>query len=62
MNVALTTEDISKAIDRLCETYEGCGFARESIISELEMKVSELRGENHGDTAPDNPVAFHPLP
>lgn len=65
MNVALTTEDISKAIDRLCETYEGCGFDRSVIACELEAKAFELRGdqEDNRTTFSDaDLVAFMPLP
>jgi hypothetical protein len=52
----LSTADLSRALDRLCETYEACGFAREDLICELEAKTSELRGENF------DPVAISPLP
>jgi hypothetical protein len=52
----LSTADISRALDRLCETYKGCGFTREHLINEMEMKISELRGETF------DPVAISPLP
>jgi len=58
----MTPDDFAAGLDRLCETFEACRLSREDIISELEMKISELRGESHGDTALDNPVAFMPLP
>jgi hypothetical protein len=52
----LTPDDIGRALDRLCEAYEACGFERGDLISELEMKISELRGETF------DPVAISPLP
>lgn len=58
----LTNADISKAVDRLCETYEACGFDRAEIASELEAKAFELRGDAENAWPAENPVAFMPLP
>jgi hypothetical protein len=55
-DLSVTPDLFSVALDRLCEAYEACGLEREDIIPELEMKVSELRGEVH------DPVAVMPLP
>ncbi len=52
----LTPNDFAKALEVLCETYEACELSREDIICELEIKLSELRGENH------DLVAISPLP
>ena len=55
----MTPDDFAAGLDRLCETFEACRLSREDIISELEMKLAILRGED-GDVS--NPVAFMPLP
>lgn len=52
----LTPNDFAKSLDVACESYEAAGLAREDIISELEAKLFELRGEVH------DPVAISPLP
>lgn len=52
----LTPNDFAKSLDASCEAYEASGLTREDIISELEAKLFELRGEG-GD-----PVAISPLP
>lgn len=51
----LTPNDFAKSLDVACESYEASGLAREDIISELEAKLFELRGES-------DPIAFAPLP
>ena len=52
----LTADNFARALDRACESFEACGLEREDLICELEMKISELRGEVH------DPVAHSPLP
>lgn len=58
----MTPDDFAAGLDRLCEAFEACRLSREDIICELEMKISELRGESHDGAAAGNPVAFMPLP
>ena len=55
-DLSVTPDLFSVTLDRLCEAYEACGLERDDIICELEMKISELRGEDH------DPVAISPLP
>lgn len=52
----LTASDFARALDRACESFEASGLEREDLICELEMKISELRGEDL------NLIEHSPLP